>query len=48
VTMISRGVEISIGGDGGEMVRGPMSWSEPTSFYRHLLTTLTLVTHHLV
>jgi len=24
--MISRGVEISITGDGGEMVRGPISW----------------------
>jgi len=26
VTMISRGVEISIAGGGGEMVRGPISW----------------------
>jgi len=25
--MISRGVEISIAGGGGEMVRGPISWS---------------------
>jgi len=25
--MISRGVEISIAGGGGEMVRGPTSWS---------------------
>jgi len=25
--MISRGVEISVAGDGGEMVRGPISWS---------------------
>ena len=45
--MISRGVEISIAGGGGEMVRGPISWLEPSPFYRHLLTTLTLVTHHL-
>jgi len=27
VTMISRGVEISITGGVGEMVRGPISWS---------------------
>jgi len=47
VTMISRGVEISIAGGGGEMVRGPISWSEPSALYRHLPTTLTLVTHHL-
>ena len=47
MTMISRGVEISIAGGGGEMVRGPISWSEPSSLYRHLPTTLTLVTHHL-
>ena len=26
----------------------PISWSEPSTLYRHLLTTLTLVTHHLV
>ena len=67
--MISRGVEISIAGGGGEMVRGlplgrfffflfcnqivimfkgmPTPWSEPSALYRHLLTTLTLVTHHL-
>jgi len=25
--MISRGVEISIAGGGGEMVHGPISWS---------------------
>ena len=25
--MISRGVDISIAGGGGEMVRGPISWS---------------------
>jgi len=47
VTMISRGVEISIAGGGGEMVREPISWSEPRLLYRHLPTTLTLVTHHL-
>ena len=46
--MISRGVEISIAGGGGEMVRGPISWSKPSALYRQLLTTLTLVTHHLV
>jgi len=46
VTMISRGVEISIAGGGGEMVRGPISWSEPSALYRHLLATLTLVTRH--
>ena len=43
--MISHGVEISIAGGGGEMVR--LSWSEPSALYRHLPTTLTLVTHHL-
>jgi len=47
VTMISRGVEISIAGGGGQMVRGPIPWSEPRAFYRHIPTTLTLVTHHL-
>jgi len=46
--MISRGVEISIAGGGGEMVRDPISWSEPSALYRHLLATLTLVTPHLV
>jgi len=45
--MISSGVEISIAGGGGEMVRGPTPWSEPSALYRHLLTTLTLATHHL-
>jgi len=24
----------------------PTSWSEPSSLYRHLPTTITLVTHH--
>jgi len=48
VTMISRGVEISIAGGGGEMVRVLISWSEPSPLYRHLRTILTLVTHHLV
>ena len=48
MTMISGGVEISIAGGGGEIVRGPIPWSEPSALYRHLLTTLTLVTHHLV
>ena len=45
--MISRGVEISIAGGGGEIVRGPISWSEPSALYGHLPTTLTLVTYHL-
>jgi len=45
--MISRGVEISIAGGGGEMVRDPIPWSEPSALYRHLLTTLSMVTHHL-
>ena len=48
MTMISRGVEISIAGGGGVMVCGPIAWSEPSSFYRHLHATLTLVTHDLV
>jgi len=48
VTMISRGVEISIAGGVVAMVRAPISWSEPSALYRHLPTTLTLVTHHLV
>jgi len=46
--MISRSVEISIAGGGGEMVRVPVPWSEPSAFYTHLPTTLILVTHHLV
>jgi len=57
--MISRGVEISIAGGVVAMVRvflfnrwrcccnGSISWSEPSALYRHLLTTLSLVTHHL-
>ena len=44
--MISRGVEISIAGGGGEMIRGPISWSEPSALYRHLHTALTLVMFH--
>jgi len=33
---------------GGRMLREacPISWSEPSSFYRHLPTTLILVTRH--
>jgi len=31
--MISRGVEISIAGGGGEMVRGPISWSLFSFFF---------------
>jgi len=46
--MISRGVEISIAGGGGEMVRVAISWSEPSPLYNHLPTTHTLVTHQLV
>jgi len=46
--MISRGVEISMAGAVVAMVRGPISWSEPIPFYRHLLTTLPLLTHHLM
>jgi len=45
--MISRGVEISIAGGGQEMVRA-ISWSEPSTLYRHPPTTLTLVTHHIM
>jgi len=43
--MISRGFEISIAGGGGEMVRA-YQWSEPSALYRHVPTTLTLVTRH--
>ena len=34
---------------GSRVVRGagPIPWSEPSTLYRHLLTTLPLVTHHL-
>jgi len=35
---------------GGEEVcekRGPIPWSVPSALYRHLPTTLTLLTHHL-
>jgi len=45
--MISRGIEISIAGGVVAIVRDPISWSEPSALYRHLLTTLSLVTHHL-
>jgi len=48
VTIISHGVEISITGDREKMVRDSISYSEPSSLYRHLPTTLTLVTHHFV
>jgi len=34
--MISRGVEISIAGGGGEMVRGPISWSFFLFFFSFL------------
>ena len=33
VTMNSRGVEISIAGGGGEMVRGPIPWSLSFFFF---------------
>jgi len=33
VTMLSRGVESSIAGGGGEMVRAPISWSIFFSFF---------------
>ena len=45
--MISRDIEISIAGGVVAMVRGPTPWSEPSALYRHLLPTLTLVTHTL-
>jgi len=45
--MISRGVEISIAGGVVAIVRAPIPWSEPSALYRHLPTTLTLVTHYL-
>jgi len=45
--MISRAVEISIAGGVVAMVCGPIPWSEPSAFYRHLPTTLTLVTYPL-
>ena len=43
--MISRGVEISIAGGGGEMVRGLSVRSKDLS-YISIFTPLTLVTHH--
>ena len=45
--MISRGVEISIAGCVGEMVRGLLSGLLTRYLYLDLPTTLTLVTHHL-
>jgi len=33
VTMISRGVEITIAGGVGEMVRAPISWSNSFFFF---------------
>jgi len=45
--MISRGVQISIAEGVVAMVRDTISWSQPSALYRHLPTTLTLVTHHL-
>jgi len=45
--MISRGVEISIAGGVVAMVRVPISWLDPSSFYRHLSTNLALVARHL-
>jgi len=43
--MISRGVEISIAGGGGEMVHKKGENRKPSALYRHLPTTLTLMTH---
>jgi len=45
--MISRGVEISIARGVVAMVRVLSPWTIPSLLYRHLPTTLTLVTHHL-
>ena len=45
--MISRGVEISIAGCVGEMVRGLLSGLPARYVYPDLPTTLTLVTRHL-
>ena len=47
VTMISRGVEISIAGCVGEMVRVLLSGLPARYLYPDLPTTLTLVTHQL-
>jgi len=38
--MISRGVEISIAGGGGEMVHGPISWSLFFSFFFFVIKSL--------
>jgi len=43
--MISRGVEISIAGGGGEMVHEKGKNRKPSALYRHLPTPLTLMTH---
>ena len=47
VTMISRGVEISIAGCVGEMVRVLLSSLPARYLYLDLPTTLTLVNYHL-
>jgi len=43
--MISRGVEISIAGGGGAMVREKGENRKPSALYRPLPTTLSLMTH---
>ena len=40
MTIISRGVEISIAGGGGEMVCGPISWSFFFSLFFFFLFSL--------
>ena len=47
MTMISRGVEISIAGGVEEMVRVLLSGLSARYLYLDLPTTLTLMTHHL-
>jgi len=41
--MISRGVEISIAGGGGEMVRGPISWSFFFIFFYFFLYQIVII-----
>jgi len=43
--MISRGVEISIAGGGGEMVRGPISWLFCFLFFFVIKSLLCLKVH---
>jgi len=46
-SLFSRGRDDQSGASGPTSVTPPIPWSEPSALYRHLLTTLTLVTHHL-